>query len=283
MADDAAPHGDVEPIRELLRVLADQARFLVSTRGRLQRQLAAACLARCRSLLEAMLTLRDARQDDVAGVLRRCLVEHYLLGRYLLKEPESMDLLIALAEVDYKETIAALSEQGQEPDAELQAWRREIDARKEAQQKRAAHAETAGAEQALPSVRKLPWVQMATKLGVLAVYTNIYRRESTHGGHAGYIGLLGYLTLDPAELTDCLKNPGDLCPWSLWECGILTGQLGLEVNADFALIKEEQQRVVAAFDAVRQAHPKRDELDGHDATADDAPLRLGVGEQRDAQ
>lgn len=253
----AAPN--VEPIRELLRVLAEQRRFLTSTRNRLQRQLAAACLARCRSLLEGMLLLREQARDDVAGVLRRCLVEHYLLGRYLLQQPESLDLLVSLADVDYREAAAALREQGDDPssDASLSEWRQEVDAYRQAKVAQAP-ADTEQQAQAAPIRRKLPRDQIARGLNILTAYTNIYRRESAHGAHANYYGLLDYIDLDEREERDMLRpDTRDLFPWCLWECGILTAQLALEVNAAFALVPDEQARVTAAFSAIGAAHPRK--------------------------
>lgn len=221
----------LETVRELLRTLADQARYLNSTGQRLQRQLAAAGLVRCRALLHGMLLLDDAGRHDVVGVCREVHCEFWLAAMYLLRAPDGPDTIAAFGVKDAKDVRRILLDQGRDDqeNALLKRWR----------------------EVFPQSGGKPDWARLAKQLDQLLgnnsasdAYTNIYRQESLRSVHAGLVSLCEYLSPDlSSNMLAVLDKSDKLSPWSIVESGILTAKLALDVYEAFGVVQVERSRV----------------------------------------
>jgi hypothetical protein len=200
--------------------------------------MAAAGLARCRALLEAMCVLIEAGRADTIGVLLRSLFEVWLVSLYVLLKGDLEDagVLEEMAAEEWKRSKAMFDCVGapQNVKDHLEEWRKELD--------------VSGAKPR-PNLEAI--AQQLTKLlpadssgkapNVQSTYDIIYRAESQYSAHPSVGLLLRYHSWDPKEERDAVVlNPGP--PFSRQELvGLhLTLYLAFRVFGAFGIVTDER-------------------------------------------
>jgi hypothetical protein len=242
MADSTRPADSSDwmaEIRELLNALDEHWPLLASTRNLRRRQFAAAGLARCRALLEAMCVLLEAERRDVVGVLARALAEAWLVSLYVLHKGKDPDDESVLIEVGASHAFWALKmvQKNTLPEALREGVRGMRDVLADRSGVDAGSMKLQGlnvADVALHLGRLLPDLGIGT-LDPVDVYDRMIRIESLFGVHAGIGSFMHYLADDQRQGRPLIESRPTKFPASQNVAAVLTLYLARHVLHAFEI------------------------------------------------
>lgn len=251
---------ETAPVRELLGLLAEQTRFLASTRTRLRRNIAAAGLARCRALLEGMCILREQGRADAMGVLARALIEVWLVSLYVLLKghDDDDDVLVELA-ADHVRHAKLLAEGFGLDESVMRVleWQDTVASR------RTPEGAPIGRRPSFEGIarelsRLLTKAEPVERFDVMPIYNRAYRAESTYSAHPTVGLFVRYIQWDAlGQLDSIIDNPGAPFPRQERIGAILTTFLAMRVFKAFGMVADQRLPVMyeklAAEDSVPAA------------------------------
>lgn len=229
------PTVETRPARELSELIASNLRGLTSTRDQMRRQLAAAGLARCRSLLMALCSLDEMGHSDVLGLLLRAVFETWAVSLWVLYKGSNAEDDAVLQELgsDYEHWTTRM--------AKATGWKEGDDEAEKAMNGWRTVAARAGGKPLnyraiVEELEPLLTGDRAMKPGPIAIYDRVYRGQSIYCAHANLGTLFRYFAPDAAAMRDQVNMaPGPAFPEAVRLSALLTSHLATNIFDEFGI------------------------------------------------